>query len=498
MRVLYIDIDTLRPDHLGCYGYHRDTSPNIDRMAAEGVRLDRCYASDTPCLPSRSALTTLRFGIHNGVVGHGGTAADPFIEGPERRFYSRLFVTSFAGRLFGAGLETATLSSFAQRHSAFHWYAGFQQAMLVPGSFGNERADEVEPLALDWLERNGKRDGWFLHVHLWDPHTPYRTPAGYGEPFADEPCPSWLTEEVRARDWESYGPYGARETVGFDVDPERLNRYPRQPIEIDSMDAVRKMFDGYDTGIRYADDTVGRLLDRLEGLGVLDDTAVVISSDHGETLGELGVYGDHHAADEYTSRVPMIIRWPGLGEANRGRVDAAFHYQIDVAATLVELAGGRLSANWDGQSFAEAFRQGRDEGRDALILSHGAWSCQRSVRFEDTICIRTYHDGYHPFPDVMLFDLASDPHEQVNLAEEQPAVVQAALGQLEAWHAEMMRSSSQATDPMQTVLREGGPWHVRGQLPAYLERLRNTGRGHWADQLQEKYADDLSSGPTAR
>lgn len=71
MRVLYIDIDTLRPDHLGCYGYHRDTSPNIDRIAVQGVRFDNCYASDVPCLPSRTAPISGRFRIHTGVIVHG-------------------------------------------------------------------------------------------------------------------------------------------------------------------------------------------------------------------------------------------------------------------------------------------------------------------------------------------------------------------------------------------------------------------------------------------
>ena len=76
MRVLFIDIDTLRPDHLGCYGDHRNTSPHIDRIAAEGVRFDQYFCSDAPCLPSRAGLMTGQFGIHNGVVGHGGTTAD--------------------------------------------------------------------------------------------------------------------------------------------------------------------------------------------------------------------------------------------------------------------------------------------------------------------------------------------------------------------------------------------------------------------------------------
>ena len=76
MRILYIDIDTLRADHLGCAGYHRNTTPNIDALAAEGVRFSNVYASDVPCLPSRTALITGMFGIRNGVANHGGMTAE--------------------------------------------------------------------------------------------------------------------------------------------------------------------------------------------------------------------------------------------------------------------------------------------------------------------------------------------------------------------------------------------------------------------------------------
>lgn len=76
-RILDIDIDTLRPDHLGCHGYHRETTPNIDAIAANGTRFTNVYASDVPCLPSRTALVTGTFGIRNGVNNHGGAAADP-------------------------------------------------------------------------------------------------------------------------------------------------------------------------------------------------------------------------------------------------------------------------------------------------------------------------------------------------------------------------------------------------------------------------------------
>ena len=106
-------------------------------------------------------------------------------------------------------MRTVSISSFAQRHSAFHWYAGFDEAYNV-GKFGLETADEVYAIAEDWLTRNGSKDNWFLHVHMWDPHTPYRAPKEFGEPFADEPLPDWYTEEVReralARLWPAFGP----------------------------------------------------------------------------------------------------------------------------------------------------------------------------------------------------------------------------------------------------------------------------------------------------
>lgn len=482
MRLIYFDIDTLRADHLGCYGYPRDTTPNIDRIAARGVRFARCYASDVPCLPSRTALLTGRFGTHNGVVGHGGTAAELFVEGPGRGFWSTLGRTSFPGLLAIRGLYTATLSSFAQRHSAFHWHAGFQESRTV-GKMGLETADEVSALALDWIGVNARRPSWFLHVHLWDPHTPYRTPMAFGDPFASEALPAWLTEDVRAAHWLGPGPHSAQETLGFrDVAPPHA-RHPRQPVRADSMAAVRAIVDGYDTGVRYADLHVGRILDALEGQGVLDDTAILISGDHGETLGELNIYSDHQTADEHVAHLPLILRWPGAGSANEGRVDHAFHYQIDVAATIVELCGGTVPPIWDGASFAAAFREARDEGRSHLVTTQGAWTAQRGVRFDDWLYLRTWHDGFHAFPDEMLFDLAHDPHEQKDLARARPEVTARGAHLLAEWHDDVMRSATHRIDPLETVLREGGPFHVRGQRDAYLARLRATGRAEHAERL---------------
>jgi len=486
MRLLYIDIDTQRADHLGCYGYHRNTSPNIDSLAAESIVFNNVHASDTPCLPSRTALLTGRFGIHNGVVNHGGTDADPVIGGIDREFWSRLQLTSFPTRLKRAGLRTATISSFAQRHSAFHWYAGFDESQRVPGSIGIETADEVFALAEGWLNRNGREEDWFLHVHLWDPHTPYRAPASFGDPFAEEPLPEWLTEEIRERDWNRCGPHSAQECNGFAPREEPRARWPRQPQEIPDMRAVRQMFDGYDTGVLYADEYVGRLLNLLAELGIDDDTAIMLSSDHGETLGELNVYGDHQTADQLVTRVPMLLRWP---EMQPRKLDA-FHYQIDVSATVLDLLDVRVPGSWDGESFADSLKQNTDEGRDSLIVSQGAWTCQRGVRWDDYMLIDTLHDGYHLYDDVMLFNIADDPFETTNLASSNQDLVTTGMEKLGNWYGEMMQDAARGRDPLQNVIAEGGPYHVRGQLPGYLERLRNTGRQDCADALEEKYSTD--------
>ncbi|UIF84905.1 sulfatase [Cupriavidus sp. UYPR2.512] len=487
MRLLYIDIDTLRADHLGCYGYHRNTSPNIDRLAAESILFRNVHASDTPCLPSRTALLTGRFGIHNGVVNHGGVDADPLLDGAGREFLSRLHFESFPFRLQQAGLRTVSVSSFAQRHSAFHWYAGFDEAYNV-GKYGGETADEVFAIASDWLARHGKEDNWFLHVHMWDPHTPYRAGMEYGEPFSNEPLPAWLTEDVRARHWQGCGPHSAQECTGFAPNAGAKARFPRQPQSIPDMAAVRAMFDGYDTGVLVADEHVGKLMAQLSSLGIKDETAIMLSSDHGETLGELNVYCDHQTADQFTTNVPLLLKWPGLpgGEEHR-----AFHYQIDVTATVLELLGQPVPENWDGVSFAQCLKSNVDEGRDHLVVSQGAWTCQRGVRFENWILICTLHDGYHLFDEMMLFDLDTDPHEQNNLVAARPDVVKKGLDLLETWEAEMMPNAARGRDPLANVRDEGGPYHVRGKLPAYLTRLVETGRADKAQALATKYAEEL-------
>lgn len=477
MRILYIDIDALRPDHLGCHGYHRRTSPNIDALAREGTRFNNCYCTDAPCLPSRTALYTGMFGIHSGVVGHGGTAADLFVEGPGRGFQDRIEHGSLPAVLQRAGFHTAQISPFGQRHAARQFYAGFNEIHNT-GKGGNESAEEVEPVVSRWLEANAAGDNWYLHLNYWDPHTPYRVPADYGEPFADDPLPEWLTEDVWRGHLNMVGPHKALEISMYDDSPPGGDpaKYPRQSATLRSMRDLRRMIDGYDTGIKYVDDQIGKIVASLKAAGVYDDTAIIVSADHGENLGELGIYGEHSTADHITCRIPLIVKWPGC---RAGGVDTGLHHNIDLAPTLAELVDAPASEMWDGRSFAATLRSGEEAGRDDLVLSQCAHVCQRSARFGDYLYMRTYHDGYHLFPREMLFNVVDDPHEQHDLASTRPDLCREGASRLLDWHDRMMATSATNVDPLWTVMREGGPFHARGHLPNYCEHLKKTGR-EWA------------------
>ncbi|MEM9417614.1 MAG: sulfatase [Planctomycetota bacterium] len=494
-----MDLDALNPTHLGCYGYHRNTSPEIDRIASEGTRCDNVYCSDAPCLPSRTAFYQGRFGIRTGVVGHGGTAADPKRQGSDRGFRSTYEEDSFPRQLQKLGYHTAMISPFGQRHAAHHYYAGFNEIHNT-GEGGSEPAEVVQPVVKSWLEAHAKQDSWYLHINFWDIHTSYRVPLSYGDPFADEPIADWFSDELIAEHVKRGGPHSAQDLDMYkDCDTQR---FPRLPSRITDRASLKKWIDGYDTAIRYVDDCVGEIRRMLEHAGVLDDTIIVISADHGENQGDLGIYGEHGTADNATCHIPFIIRGPGV-QANS--IDEGLHYNLDWAPTCMELLGRpeQSPSKWDGQSFAATLAEGRDQGRNELIVSQCAHVCQRAVRFDQGPnrwhYIRTYHDGLHPFGKHMLFDLAMDPHEQNDVAEQHPEVLREASWRLMEWHdramAKQAEESLDVVDPLYTVLSEGGPFHAlrddRGEdssiFDFYLKRLEDSGRREAADDIRRRY-----------
>jgi choline-sulfatase len=487
MRVLFLDLDTLRPDHLGCYGYHRNTSPNIDRIAAEGVRFTNYYCSDAPCLPSRAALMSGQFGIHTGAVGHGGTAADLRLAGSPRGFRDRLAMgQSLPALMRRGGLATTTISPFAERHSAWWFNAGFNE-MHNTGKGGMESAEEVTPTVLKWIKANAQEDDWFLHVNYWDAHAPYRAPESFGNPFETEPLPAWFNDKLIQEHRALVGPNTARELSMYTANSDP--RHPRHVAEIRDMEDLRKHVDGQDCGIAYMDSHIGRVFDAFTDAGVMDDLVIIISSDHGENQGELGIYKEHGTADHATCNIPMIIRWPGKTTA--GHVDEGLHYNLDLAPTLAELLGKTPNSLWDGRSYARAIQDGVECGRESLVVSQCAHVCQRGVRFGPWMYIRTYHDGYHLFPREMLFNVEEDPHEQVDLAGDRPDLCREAVYILTEWHDDMMATMPDAIDPLWTVIREGGPFHARGFLAEYCNRLEKTERAWAVPELRLRHPHEF-------
>lgn len=480
LRILYIDMDSCRPDHLGCYGYARQTSPQIDRIAREAAVFGNCYASDTPCLPSRTALLTGQFGFKTGVVTHHGTPSHP--RRPNMGGGARSADAALPRALVTAGWYTCFISPFIQRHSAWHSGAGFRE-VLDTGKAGHEIASETNAAALPWLEANAKRDRWFLHLNYWDPHRPYRTPPEYGNPFAHEPAPAWPDAETLERQHASYGPRSASEPINY--------RYRNPKPTAREVDALRTRedfktwIDGYDTGIRYMDDHIGQVLGELERQGVLDDTAIIFSADHGEQQGELNVYGDHHCADEATAHIPLIVRWPGVTKPGRHE---GLCYNLDLTATIAELAGAERPALWDGTSFAAALRGEAWRGRESLVLGQGLWTCQRSVRWDDYLLIQTLHPGLKPLPPTLLFDVKRDPHETRDLSGERPELVAQGSRHLLAWTHDLVSRPQAYADPLNTVIHEGGPCATRGHRDRYVEYLLERGMPGAAEEVMTRNA----------
>lgn len=482
MRFLFLDLDTLRADHLGCYGYHRNTSPVIDEICESSVKFNNYYTANAPCLPQRSSLVTGQFGIRHGCVDHGGKYSS-IIPDPNRGFKHPLEREGLWGIWRQSGYRTVTISPFITRHSSWHWGTGFDEIYCTQGTAGACPPAEVAmPKVEKWLEENGDSDNWMLHINLWDAHTPYQTPSDYPNHFENDPIPSWINQELIDEHKKLAGPHCIQE-INMYNDNEDPN-YPKQPGRVDDMNGMKRLFDGYDAGIRYMDDQIGKIVDILKAKGVYEDTVIIITSDHGENMGELGIYSEHGTADHITCRLPMIIKYPGK---QSGIELDGLYYNIDLVPTVAELLNYNVDGDWDGKSFAQGINNGIDEGHDALILSQMSHVCQRSVRFDDYIYIRTYHDGYHFFPKHMLFNIKNDPYEQVNIAEKEKALVNKAESILYQWHDEMMEKKHDKIDPMWEIIRDGGPFHTKNKLINYCAYLEKTGREHYTKQYQEKY-----------
>lgn len=485
MRILYIDIDSLRPDHLGCYGYARPTSPMMDTIAKESVRFTNFFASDSPCVPSRAALMSARPGVQNGVVAHENTPAGSTMRYSNAERYGD--APFFMHHLLHAGYKTVSFSSFADRHYAGWFHFGFKEFNLASLKGGNEDAPEVNAALLPWLERFAGEDGWFLHLNYWDPHTLYTEPLEYMHKMAAYPAPAWPDAATIQAQQALVGIRTPR-TLWANNPHEGFgrSRVPTMPDRVGNRADFEHLVNGYDGAIRYLDEHLEQVFDVLEAQGVLSDTAVIISADHGEAFGELGQYMEHGAAIPATNRVPLIVCWPGVTGGAVGRVCDELLLNIDLAPTVSAGLGLEPPAGWAGKSFLPLLKGGAlPQPRDHLVFSHGLHTRQRAVYDGRWLLVRSYHPSYYLYPPRMLFDLSADPYLTKDLAEGLPEQVAVMDALLVSWERENVAATG-LPDPMRDI--QGEAPAIIGTPESYLERLRNEGRGADADRLLEQWA----------
>jgi len=483
MRIIYFDLDCLRNDHLGCYGYHRDTSPNIDHIAAEGLRFTRCYTSDAPCVPSRAALFTGRFGFNNGIMGN---VDDPvrFPNVPNKWTRDRV-MPMFMRHLNAHGLKPVSFSNFADRHDAWWFHSGWHEHHLVNLRRGFDTANEVNEVLLPWVRDHCTEENYFLHVNYWDIHFPYRSPGieQWMERFKDEAPPDWPDEETIRWQYENlYGPRTARDLWGYQQqDPDR---YPWMPRQIASREDFKRLIDGYDAEIRYTDHHIGQVLEILDERGVLDEAVIIISGDHGDCFGEDGIYMDHYTASEPILLRPLIIRWPGVTQPG---VCEEMIYQLDLCPTLCEMLDVPAPERWDGASFAAALRDEPFSGRDYVVCEESICTLQWAVRTRRHFFGFTVHPGVYRIDEPRwLYDLEADPHGTQNLADSQPEVADRLEGLWKQWREEQLSRHGAHPDPMERLARR----MAEEDIGKFIGYLRDTGRARQADEIlarRERY-----------
>lgn len=475
MRVIVFDLDCCRVDHLSCHGYGRATSPTIDELAAEALRFTHCHASNSPCLPARAAIFSGRFGVKNGVATNWEDF--PF-RYPHRGL--RMDAPMLQTHLSRHGVKTVSFSPFAERHDASWFSIGWHEYHDHVRKGGQERADEVNAHVLPWLRRHVAEDNQFIHIHYWDIHSHYRTPEDRAHTFDNDPPPDWPGEDtVRYQYENTYGPRTARDLyTGYPNEDGRP--VPYMPDGIAGRDDFVRLINGYDATIRYTDDHIRQVLEVVREAGVYDDTVVIVTGDHGDSFGEHGQYMDHGLANEPVTRVPMIIRWPGV---TRGASSDALIYTLDLAPTLCDVFGIPAPGGWDGGSFAAALKGDEFCGRPYLVIDHGIYTLQRAVRTERWMLIRTLHPGLYRYDEeIWLHDMHADPHQTRNAASEHPDVVRSHLAMMDDWWYE--NAAGQGPDPLAAAV-ERGPFRYYGP-ERMVARLRRTGREHFVGDLLDR------------
>ena len=370
LNLVFITIDCLRADHVGAYGYDRPTTPNLDRLASQGIRFAHAYANAPMTLPSVPQL-----------------------------FTSSVFPTKDLDTLLEP-VSRAGIASAAVVNNAWIplWLSQGKHAE-PPGTFdvmtsGELDAKAIVDRALTWVD--GQRAGRFvLYLHFLDAHTPYSPPKAHIAQFAD---PSYS---------------GAVGDSFSDADGANASRY-------DAADK-KKIVALYDAGVHFIDEQIGRLIDALAKSGELERTAFVVTADHGEEFWDHGHFFHGQSLYDELLHIPLIARVPGAAPA--GTVVQRPVRMIDLAPSLLDWAGLERPASFEGRKLAEAIAAPDAPGDELVATATQAQFATRyALRTDQLKLIESLDTGQRE-----LYALPSDPHEEKNVAAER----QEQLDQLE-------------------------------------------------------------------
>lgn len=387
--IMLISVDTLRADHLSCYGYSQETSPHIDRLAREGTILTGAYAASSWTVPSHmTMLTSLPPTLHG--VDDIGKRLDP----------AR---TTLAERLKEAGYQTAAFVSGPTLHRTFGFDQGFDlyenTVTFTEGEFAE--GDGTIPLAAvmeqshtlvtgpeisrrvtQWLAQQA-HPPFFVFVHLWDPHYDYI------------PTP----------------PYDRR------FDPDYVGRFDFSHVQSNpalnaSMPAreLQHLVALYDGEIAATDAVVGQLMASLEAHGWLADTLIVLTADHGEEFFEHGAKGHRKTLFDEVLHVPLIFRWPGVVPAG-GRLETIFD-AVHLMPTMLGLVGVSSGPEARGRDLSALLR-GTAAPAPTWAFAELRRGAQRfAARSADHKCLATVLTEEPLTLDVSVYDLRQDSAEQ--------------------------------------------------------------------------------------
>ncbi len=409
--VILIVVDTLSTGTLGCYGNTRETSPQVDRLAQSGTLFERVYAPSNWTVPATASLVTSLYPSEHGAEVTGEMRS---LSGENQLNHLDNAVTTLAEILNTHNFKTGLFSANP------YLIAGFQQGHEVSEIY-RRSATVLNDRAIDWL-RGLSGEPFFLHLQYMDLHLPVEPPPEFASLFAVEGDD--MTEN-KVKNWAFQRGWDA---VGADYED-----YRRRKIALN------------DGAMRYVDSEIERLLLTLEELGLLSDTLIVVTSDHGEEFWqhaaeELEMGGDPrniygvghgHAMYEEVVRVPLVISGPGIAEGVRSSTTWSL---LDVAPTVLDVLGLEVPAQMRGRSLVPILGLQAEAPKpwDGLLIESPAYGPNSTVLVAGSHKLITRSDGVE-----LVFDLGEDPEERRNLVKVDPETTERLRSQMSALMASM-------------------------------------------------------------